>query len=1035
MRSGLLFRPVLWTALPAAVAASFGPPAAAQDRGNAPPSRSVSPFPASLDAALQTVPWDVSEKGVLLSVGINSAAEPARLRKRPPIEVSGQGNPVPVTAKGYRPQDVFAYFGRHMVSAGSVMVLAPTMTTVLATRLPKPALYADLSRTDKLRRLESTLSPAQWRLLASPNGLGEGDLKPTQKSIWGSLLPDPLILTRTRNENGKAITYYEGEPKPVPVSAAQRAGMRLTLYRTMSWVFTTTEPNNRGGTVEIGVNTPTGPDGTETFSLREDMYYGGNDPQTMLFGVLVRDVVPDRPKPSDIDYDNAVLDTSISLLQAKTVGDVIGRIKEKTGVDIYCDPRYRSLSVWTRGGDAHTVRAGDLLKALALGVSGTFRRVFDGKSAAYVLTDDLEGLGARQARISEWAQAAAAQREGEDAVVEAALGKINIGDYVGWRDGDPFAPTGDLARRVEEYRNGKAAPVSIEGKPSGSYLAGLWVPISDLPASAQDQVKQQVESWNRGIEEEQKRNEPDEFRSHRAPLRTDRVKLNVQTGMAFTIPGVGRVEVGANGGWMNRPQDLLPTPGMGEPRRITQRPALGGAGATASQETAPFHLTQPGGTIRALLVALPQNADAAKKAVSAAKAHGFNELWVETPLQEKTSQMLIETIAAAKARVLDVQAVVRVLRRPAGAVPDLARDLNLLGETMTQWATRRAAVPTPELPELSVAFDPFRSDYTAHQRKLAVQNALYQKDYGDYLDVGSPAGEAAVLANLQTLAQTPGLAGIVVRDVNAPGSSGAMLNVFSNTGIQSVVEDFGYTPAHRLSFLRLTGIDPVDLSPLRGGQVSLPWGMGRTFGPPPSIGLPQMPDYGPAAQSSTISDASALTPGAQNGQQRWNTFRKEQADAFWSRLQKNAVANSPRAPLLRQNYYTGVSNGVAGRVSWTGTWDKVVPQPTPEKRAVLSVQTGRLPRPIVPSAAASTVPYLERAHQGSSQALLTFRFDPAGQNPVPALANGNGATPLNEAQQFAALLAATLRPYQNGWDGLVIDLSGMPTETALPLLA
>ena len=37
-------------------------------------------------------------------------------------------------------------------------------------------------------------------------------------------------------------------------------------------------------------------------------------------------------------------------------------------------------------------------------------------------------------------------------------------------------------------------------------------------------------------------------------------------------------------------------------------------------------------------------------------------------------------------------------------------------------------------------------------------------------------------------------------------------------------------------------------------------------------------------------------------------------------------------------------------------------------------------------------------------------------------------------QGFSGLLSQALQPYQNKWDGLVIDLSGVPLDEALPLL-
>lgn len=1005
--------------------------------------------PASLADALKTLPfnWDTSEKGVLLSISLDPAAEPARL-KRSSFESGIRAEPLRLGANGYRLQDLATYYDRTIVSTGTLTVLAPTLTTVLATRLPKPDLYSDLGTNEKLRRLESTLTPAQWRLLASPTGLGESDLKAGQKSLWASLLPNPLNLRRTRNEKGRAVMSYEPNAAPTTLTEAQRSGVRLTLYRTLSWTFTTTEGNSRfggpGANISVGTNSATGPDGTETLSLADASYmWRWDNPQTKLFGAVIKDVIPARSKPSDLAYDNAALDARVSLADAKTVGDLVAQAKEKTGVDVYCDPRFRSLTFWTKGGESGTVRAGDLLKALSLGVSGTFRRVFDG-TAAYVLTDDLEGLGTRQARINEWAQAAAAaQRDSDDALVETALAKTSIGDYVGWREGDPVAPTGDLAQRIEAFRNGKVAPTGVTNQTDGTNT-GLWISVSDLPSLAQETVKQQVEGWNRSMEEEQKRNTttPSEFIFHRAPLRADRVKLSVQTGMAFLVPGVGRVEAG-NGMVGGRTQSLLPTPpSRPQPFGITSPKTAANQKAkqpVAPEESAPFRLSQAGGTVRALIIALPQNVQAVQDAVSVAKASGFNELWVETlPTGEKKPEMLTQTIASAKASGLRVQVVVRPLRRSVQETPTLSRDRNLLSETLTEWAARRAASDPIAVEGLDATSDLSYFSYTARQQNAARQNALRQKDAGDYLDAGSPGVEAAVSSDLAALSQTPDLAGIVVKDFPAPGRDGTMQTVSYGMGADSVVGSFGYTPALRLGFLRQTGIDPVDLSPLGNGQVSLPYGIRSMSGPSPNIGLPQLTDYGPMPQNSTINGVSALTIGAKNGWQLWNTFRAEQSDVFWKRLQKRYASQSAAGvPLLRQNENNGsvyngpVYNGSIARVSWTGTWDKTVPvSPAATPPSTPATARPAPPQPRTPQQDAAS--FLSNARQKSSRVLLTFRYDPTAQNPngfMPPPAPIK--TPPSEAERFVGMMTGYLRYSQSGWDGFVLDLSSLPVASAV----
>ncbi len=80
---------------------------------------------------------------------------------------------------------------------------------------------------------------------------------------------------------------------------------------------------------------------------------------------------------------------------AKTVGDLMARIRAVTGVEIYADRRYAELDVYSRSGVNVLIRAGDLLKTLALSVTGTCRRVASGADAAFVLTDDRVGSGIR----------------------------------------------------------------------------------------------------------------------------------------------------------------------------------------------------------------------------------------------------------------------------------------------------------------------------------------------------------------------------------------------------------------------------------------------------------------------------------------------------------------------------------------------------------------------------------------------------------------------------------------------------------------
>ena len=1012
----------IYAAVLGVLAAFPAMPARAQEQ---PSAQMPAAVPATLTEALQTLPlnWDTREKGVLFWVVLPYTVSLPRPVQNDvlgfPITVSGgtiygsappPQNPAPLQAErrgDFRVQDIAAHFDRQMVSARTITAFVPNLTTVLATHLPEPDFYANSSRGEKLRRLESTLSAAQWKLLGSSAGLGASDLRPAQKKIWEALLPESGSWTKRRNISGMTYqTIVDQSTPPLVLTQAQKAGTRLVLSRRLDWYFA----KLKGGIAYAG-QPLSGPEGTDTLVWEEAFSSPIMGKQDTAFGAALKAVVPNTAKLSQLDYASSVLDAGFVLTKVKNVGEVIQQIKQKTGVDLYCDPRYRDLPIYTKGGE-QTVRAGDLLEAVARSVCGTFRRVFDknaNNAAAYILTDDIEGLGTRQARIAEWLQAAQIRREAELRETQAALSKTNIGDYVAWNQDNFFAPSRSLEQRIDAYRAGKEAPTALD-KSSGARDSGLWVPVEDLPVSVQNSIALQAADYNKRVQDEAQKEQT--FRFYDSPLRTDRVQLHVKTRMDFIIPGVGHVEAGFGSG--SFPQELLPDPPPA-PYVPASKPA------SNAQTPPPLRLTQVEGNTYALLIALPQTAGEIIQAVAAAKAHGFNQLWVEMPVEMSIGDalpLLSQTIVQAKSGGLKVQAVVPVLRRPAGAAPDLPRAINVLGETMTKWATRRAQQILLDTGNNRSGFD----GDAMRLYKVSLENALRQKSRGDFLDTGDPRVEAALLSDLTALARTPGLAGMVACDLSAPGSNGDVSFLFLNREAQSAAEVFGYTDSARLHFLRENGIDPVDLSVLPDGVVASP--LAWAVGPYPSVFLPQMPDFGPDASRRTINTVPASNLGAKDAWGLWNAFRKTQADLFWSRLQKACANAAPNVPLMRQNEYRRVVlSSVPVRLSATGPYDKMVPPVSVS--AVKPPNTPVKSPSLTPKEAAAS--YLIRVRQRTSEAFLTVRYD---ASPAEAFLQ-----PFDKgAQGFVDLLAAYLQPYQGGWDGMVIDLSEMPLDTALPLL-
>ena len=107
--------------------------------------------------------------------------------------------------------------------------------------------------------------------------------------------------------------------------------------------------------------------------------------QTGSLGRRCAKARPNLPKPGELSTDT--LTAPVPLAGVRTVRDLVIRIGLAQHLELYADARYAARTVILAG--AKSAPAGDLLSALALCVSGAYRKV----GPAYVLTDDLVRLG------------------------------------------------------------------------------------------------------------------------------------------------------------------------------------------------------------------------------------------------------------------------------------------------------------------------------------------------------------------------------------------------------------------------------------------------------------------------------------------------------------------------------------------------------------------------------------------------------------------------------------------------------------------
>ena len=187
--------------------------AAAARRQDAPPVSMD-----TLDAALAAVTWDVSRRGPLLVVN------PQGTRALP----SSEPPPASERAGDVNLRTLAARFGRQLMPAGSLTALVPITMVVLNAQPGRPNPYAGLPRSQKVKLLMASLTPAQWRTMGSPQGLGMADLTQEQQPLFLSLLPEPFALNNYKMQDGSKLSQHG---KDVVLTPQQRAGVHLRVNR------------------------------------------------------------------------------------------------------------------------------------------------------------------------------------------------------------------------------------------------------------------------------------------------------------------------------------------------------------------------------------------------------------------------------------------------------------------------------------------------------------------------------------------------------------------------------------------------------------------------------------------------------------------------------------------------------------------------------------------------------------------------------------------------------------------------------------
>lgn len=690
---------------------------------------------------------------------------------------------------------IAARYGQIARPFGDVVAVAPPTMTVLNTHFGEPDIYASLSAGDALKLLCATLTDSQWALLTGKGGLGASDLTGRdQKSLFAAILGpgslkvsqsggEPLDLTadkplaRIRVASRTQIAVSIAPDSPISVdSKTFGPGVSISTVETQSV--------SAAGTQSVLFDSIDAPGMSDwpTYSLVPQNPFQAGD-----YGQSLSMELPNTPKPSGLDYDAKPLRAAIPLGGLKTVGDLVYRVGAIAKTEIYVDPHYAAKSLTVVAGADSTAKAGDLLQALALCVTGTYRQV----GPAYVLTDDLLGVGPRQQmRLDFDDRAKKLLQKTLDSAADSFAAHHSVADLKSFSEPD-LAPTREQLRTAN---------------------AGGQYPT--LPFSALDSVQQAAAQAELGEIAKA-------FHGNGAPppLSADsKVTLMAQPALQLLLPSLPD-PVGF--------PDVIGVMQLFRPSQDTaqalQRMQLEGLLSSDAHTVSP----KPKGAspkspaLAAIFADIPRRAvlldlktsDEVKAAVGAMQELGLNELWLTilqdgharipgTLLSDKgdKTDLLAEAVAAAKGTGISVYPVLDLLKWGPDA-PGNLQDLTVRGENSAQSAARVAQ---------KVAAETIFPMHDAAAVDSVAVCPLSDTVRDSLLSVAAAAGAE------------PGIGGVVWRDAIPPGYGGENSVTFPNSP-----EPLGYGVAGRLAFLRTKHADPVDLS-ITGVVTGLPlWDSGH----------------------------------------------------------------------------------------------------------------------------------------------------------------------------------------------------------------
>jgi hypothetical protein len=646
---------------------------------------------------------------------------------------------VPAGAYPARPSDeitdVATTYGLSTEAFGRIVAIAPTSITVVNVPPDEPNPYDGMSPAQAIKLLAKTFTPNEWTAFFSDAGIGYTDLTDnSQQLLFQALFPDGKMSVVKLSGNDDTKRDISG-------ATLQEAHLRLRFSMSIALPVA-------GKPGEYLFDSYYEPATSHPHYMMANASFENNADRE--FGGIVRQTEPNSLKPGHLDFDAPVLKTTVPVDHVKTLDDLMGRIAAATNLELYVDARYGARKV-TLIGSPGPINASNLLQAIAVCVGGTYRQV----GPAFLLTNDIEGLGVKHALWKRFEQRASALLTSGDNFASPSAPYPNFPYTVmdiPWGN-DPLAFTPDQRNQYwNEWRK--------QGGQSTRLVMDLTLPVDQLSPAQRDAAKHIQQA---------------ELDGHVNTTLSGKVMIQAEATVEVTIPDIdGPVIIPSSYDGLLPYPKLTPT----EQNSIQAHfdilpPARIGGGTGVNTITVRQALQNF--SHRAVRIIAKTDKDMTES-IEAARDLGFNEIWLKiTPVKASTDSQLaiLSKLASQAGNGIAVYADIPILEAN-GDTPDGWRDRNLEGDTLTA---------------------------------AAAKSTLHQSHVNDTISPFEPDAVSSIEQLVDHTAAITGLAGEVWETIV---SSGYQRHGDHEAG-SAWEEEQGYTPAGRLAFLRKEHSDPIDL--------------------------------------------------------------------------------------------------------------------------------------------------------------------------------------------------------------------------------